>query len=93
MLRLMGGNPHEQTPLYAGNPEYPAVLTKYVSDNPSGADNQQERPEFEGRLENRPSEASNTRCREPVSRERESSEAIRGAPSSKPRDEDMVHTS
>jgi hypothetical protein len=25
-LRLMRGNPHEQTPLYAGNPEYPVVL-------------------------------------------------------------------
>jgi hypothetical protein len=43
-LRLFGSNPEEQTLLYAGNPEYPAVLTKYVSDNPSGADNQQERP-------------------------------------------------
>ena len=53
MLRLMEGNPHEQTPLYAGNPEYPAVLVDVTpsiedvhmsSDNPSGADNQQERP-------------------------------------------------
>jgi hypothetical protein len=33
--------------LYAGNPEYPAVLTKYVSENPSGAGNQQERPAFD----------------------------------------------
>ncbi len=48
------GNHLEQTLLYAGNPEYPAVLIHVVtptsygvgmgSDNPSGADNQQERP-------------------------------------------------
>jgi LAGLIDADG endonuclease len=53
MLRLTEGNLHEQTPLYAGNPEYPAVLVDVTpsfegmhmsSDNPSGADNQQERP-------------------------------------------------
>jgi hypothetical protein len=33
-----------QTRLYAGNPEYPAVLAPKIgsSDNPSGADNQQE---------------------------------------------------
>src|SRR5205809_1008879 len=53
MLRLLWGNPQEQTPLYAGNPENPAVLVRVTpscqgvgvgSDNPSGADNQQERP-------------------------------------------------
>jgi hypothetical protein len=30
--------------LFAGNPEHPAVLEKLSSDNPTGADNQQERP-------------------------------------------------
>ena len=52
MLRLSRGNPREQTPLYAGNPEYPAVLVRchtrvigcgMSSENPTGADNQQER--------------------------------------------------
>jgi hypothetical protein len=52
-LRLWGSNPPDQTLLFAGNSEYPAVLVdvtpfSYVvdmgSDNPSGADNQQERP-------------------------------------------------
>ena len=49
MLRLMEGDLHEQTPLYAGKPEYPAVLVDVASfiedadmssDNPTGADNQ-----------------------------------------------------
>jgi hypothetical protein len=43
-LRLWGGDAPDQTRLYAGNPEYPALLTLPVSDNASGADNQQERP-------------------------------------------------
>ena len=53
-MRLWGSNPPEQTLLYAGTPLYPAVLVHvtgsgYVvgamgSDNPTGGDNQQERP-------------------------------------------------
>jgi hypothetical protein len=50
-LRLSEGNLREQTPLNAGNPEYPAVLRGVLtlvgrgvpSDKPIGADNQQER--------------------------------------------------
>jgi hypothetical protein len=38
------GDAYECSWLFAGNTEYPAVLTRYVSDNPSGAVNQQERP-------------------------------------------------
>ena len=50
------GNHEERTQLYAGNSEYPAVLAGDsllseniipVSNNPSGADNQQERLAWE----------------------------------------------
>jgi hypothetical protein len=53
MLRLQGSNSLDETLPNAGNPENPAVLVyvttvvddrDMVSDNPSGADNQQERP-------------------------------------------------
>ena len=89
-MRLFGSNPEEQTLLYAGNPEYPVVLTKYVSDNPSGADNQQERPSPQRSSELQES-FNELQLERRVSTRTESSEAIRKAPPLKLEDEDMVH--
>jgi len=65
-LRLQEGNHLEQTLLYAGNPVYPAVLIQMShpfhrvkemdSDNPTGADNQQERPSFSTWLDRVPND-------------------------------------
>ena len=53
-MRLWSGNASDQTRLYAGNPEYPALLIAQVSDNATGADNQQERPGRKFRNPQRP---------------------------------------